>query len=393
MIGQPLTVLMPQRLQAAHDQALQRATDSADSGVKNLGGQAVELDGLRADGSEFPLELSLSSWTADDGVYYTGIMRDVTERRRAAEALRESEWRLRLLLQTAPVGACIIDEHGVFEDVNDAYADMHGYTPAELIGQSASIVVPREERDTVMADYAERLAAQTGGQREMQTVTRGGERKTLLIGTAQIAGIDGRPLRASFVVDITARKQAEQRLEHMAHYDALTALPNRVLFDDRMDQALRLAAREQRPDALFMMDLDGFKAVNDRLGHEAGDLVLAEVSNRLRRVLRASDTPARLGGDEFGILLPHTDEHGAITVAEKILAALAEPLDVNGRAARIGGSIGIALFPMHAEDGAALIRAADVAMYWAKRERRGHALYTRGVDSAPIADVERRDVA
>ncbi len=391
VVGQPLTMLMPQRFQDAHQAALQRATAR---GVLALAGQTVELVGLRADGGEFPLDLSVSTWTADDGLYYTGIMRDVTERRQAEEVLRESEWRLRLLLQAAPVGTCIIDERGNFEDVNDAYAAMHGYTPAELIGQSAAMLVAPEDQAGVMADYAARVAARTEGQREMQTVTRDGTRKTLLIGTAQISGIDGRPLRASFVVDITERKQAEQRLEQMAHYDALTRLPNRVLFNDRMEQALRLAAREQRPGALFVMDLDGFKAVNDRLGHEAGDLVLAEVSQRLRRVLRASDTPARLGGDEFAILLPHTDEHGAATVAEKILAALAVPLDLNGQAATIGGSIGIALFPPHGDDAAALMRHADLAMYWAKRAQRGYALYTRGGDGDSLAfDGPHREVA
>jgi diguanylate cyclase (GGDEF)-like protein len=196
------------------------------------------------------------------------------------------------------------------------------------------------------------------------------------------------------VVDITERKQAERRLEQMAHYDALTGLPNRVLFNDRMEQALRLAAREQRPGALFVMDLDGFKAVNDRLGHEAGDLVLAEVSERLRHVLRASDTAARLGGDEFAILLPHTDEEGAMTVAAKILAALAVPLDLNGQAARIGGSVGIALFPAHGDEAAALMRHADLAMYWAKRAQRGYALYTRGGDGDSSAfDGIHREVA
>jgi diguanylate cyclase (GGDEF)-like protein/PAS domain S-box-containing protein len=162
---------------------------------------------------------------------------------------------------------------------------------------------------------------------------------------------------------------------HRAHHDALTGLPNRALFFDRAGSALAGAARRRAPLAVLLLDLDGFKQVNDTLGHAAGDALLRVVADRLRATLRASDTIARLGGDEFALLLPDTAEDGAVAAARKVLAALALPVPLEGHVAEVGGSISIALHPAHGHDRESLLAGADQAMYEAKRARLGFVVH------------------
>lgn len=173
-------------------------------------------------------------------------------------------------------------------------------------------------------------------------------------------------------------------LEHQALHDTLTRLPNRALLQDRLLQVIRSGQREHSPFSLFLLDLDRFKEVNDTLGHHAGDIILQEVALRLREVIRESDTVARLGGDEFAVVLPRVDAAGAVLIAEKILHALHQPFSVEGRILPLGGSIGIALFPEHGEDGGSLLRRADVAMYAAKHAGGGIMLYASELDTHSV---------
>jgi diguanylate cyclase (GGDEF)-like protein len=163
-------------------------------------------------------------------------------------------------------------------------------------------------------------------------------------------------------------RAARQRIEHLAHYDMVTSLPNRVLLADRLAQETARAMRGEQGYAVIMLDLDGFKGVNDRWGHAAGDRVLALVAQRARLCVRASDTIGRLGGDEFMAILPEATQAGAVQVADKIVRALAEPYPVETGQARLGASAGVALFPRDGADGEAVQRAADAALYKAKEE-------------------------
>jgi diguanylate cyclase (GGDEF)-like protein len=176
------------------------------------------------------------------------------------------------------------------------------------------------------------------------------------------------------------RHRVEQRLAHLAYHDALTDLPNRALLHDRLAQATRIAHREGTTLALLLLDLNGFKEINDTLGHHAGDLVLQCVGSRIRATLRDADTVARLGGDEFAIVLPLADIDGAVLTAEKVLHEIEQPCIVDHRPLRVHASLGIACFPEHGSSAEALLQKADVAMYVAKTDRAGVAVYAASRD-------------
>src|SRR5579884_1474710 len=172
------------------------------------------------------------------------------------------------------------------------------------------------------------------------------------------------------------QRRTERAIQHLAYYDTLTDLPNRTLLQDRLQQAILSARRDGKSLALLVMDLDRFKEINNFLGHHYGDLVLQQVGPRLREVLRESDTIARLGGDEFAVLLLSIGLEGAVLTAQKILKHFLSPFVVDCLSLEIGASLGIALFPEHGEDANNLMRRADMAMYAAKQENAGYAVYS-----------------
>jgi diguanylate cyclase (GGDEF)-like protein/PAS domain S-box-containing protein len=175
----------------------------------------------------------------------------------------------------------------------------------------------------------------------------------------------------SAAIDITARKSAEEQIRRMAHFDALTNLPNRVLLMDRLEQAIAMSARNQTHTGVLFIDLDHFKSINDTLGHHVGDLLLQEVADRLREDVREVDTVSRLGGDEFVIIVPELRQlDDARHIARKLLQSLSEPYVVSGQKLEVTPSIGVSVFPDHATEPSALIRLADQAMYKAKQEGR-----------------------
>jgi diguanylate cyclase (GGDEF)-like protein len=177
-----------------------------------------------------------------------------------------------------------------------------------------------------------------------------------------------------------ALAQTQDSLRHQALHDALTGLPNRILFGDRLEQCILASHRDRTSASLLLLDLDGFKEVNDTLGHAHGDTLLCEVAERLRTTLRESDTVARLGGDEFALLLPNTDGRGAMHTAGKVRRVLQQPFALDTQILELDASIGVVVTPEHGADPDALLRHADIAMYAAKRNRCGAALYSADQD-------------
>ncbi|MFV1998123.1 MAG: putative bifunctional diguanylate cyclase/phosphodiesterase, partial [Acidiferrobacterales bacterium] len=181
--------------------------------------------------------------------------------------------------------------------------------------------------------------------------------------------------------EMTAKlKESYDNLEQMAFMDSLTKLPNRTLFHDRLEQTVLASRRSERPFAVFIMDLDRFKEINDTVGHHVGDLILQQVGARLAEQLRGSDTVARLGGDEFAILLQDVDQHFASQTASVLLEKLRHPFEVNGDRFYISASLGIALYPRHGTDVNTLMQRADIAMYSAKGEKKGYTIYNEDLD-------------
>jgi diguanylate cyclase (GGDEF)-like protein/PAS domain S-box-containing protein len=250
--------------------------------------------------------------------------------------------------------------------VSRSVATMVGRAETEMLGDGFEAFVRPEDR----ADL--RAAVAHGGPREIvfQLLNRSGEWRHL---EAHVTDLRGDKAVRGVVLnsrDITERTELEAQLMHQAFHDNLTGLANRALFRDRLDQALARAERSDRSLAVLLVDLDGFKQVNDTLGHDAGDRLLQEVAERFNGVVRASDTVARFGGDEFALLLEEIVDQEAVTLAQRLLDRLAEPVAVAGREVLLGASVGIVLHtgPGQSEE---LVRHADVAMYAAKDGGRG----------------------
>jgi diguanylate cyclase (GGDEF)-like protein/PAS domain S-box-containing protein len=293
---------------------------------------------------------------------------DVHERHLQEDALRDSEMRNRRVLEMANEGYALFDaETGELLDVNPAMCDLLGYSRDDILRLAPEDVLP-DDAITKLREEQKRWGNMPHHRFELGLRRADGERITAEISLSSIADQDGRVSSIfALVSDITARKLNEERVLYLAFYDTLTALPNRFLFAEHMEQALR--QRQRRGDllALLFIDLDDFKRINDTLGHDAGDELLRIVAKRLLSCVRASDTVSRQGGDEFMVMLDNlSDTSAAAQVAEKMLAALAEPVELEDGVVRINASIGIAVCPEHGSNMATLRRHADIAMYQAK---------------------------
>jgi diguanylate cyclase (GGDEF)-like protein/PAS domain S-box-containing protein len=303
------------------------------------------------------------------GIVFTS--RDITARRAAEAALRESEAQLQDFLEHASDLIQSVDEYGRLVYANRAWRETLGYAEAALAGLSVFDIVAPEEREHCRATLAHLLDDGATEAIETVFVARDGRRIAVEGRVNCRATPGGARLTRGIFRDVTARRALEARLSHQATHDALTGLPNRALFLDRLAGALARANRAHAAPCVLYLDLDGFKGVNDRLGHAAGDLLLAATARRLLDCVRAGDTVARLGGDEFAVLLePFTGRAEAKAMARRIITALGVPVFVGTDEARVAASVGVALAtPDDSAD--TLLSAADAAMYRAKRSGAG----------------------
>ncbi|HXD82107.1 MAG TPA: PAS domain S-box protein [Candidatus Acidoferrum sp.] len=356
-----------------------RSVAAAAAGLKGIVGFPVR-SGRRVVGM-----IALHTWAPrklDEGLL--AVMSDVgsqtgefVERKRAEVALQESEKRMRSVLDNVSDGLATIEQSGAIESANPAVVKLFGYLEQELVGQQADVLIATTHR-SAFVNYLERrlkLDIPVSGAHETMGKRKNGSLFPLefVVSSMQIGT---RHLFIATLRDISERKAHTDALEYQALHDALTGLPNRSLFGDRLRQALLAARRNQKMFGVLLLDLDRFKDINDALGHDRGDSLLQEVTARLRGVLRATDTIARLGGDEFAVLTTdakHPDD--VVATAKKILAALEGPFAIADQMVETGASIGTAMYPLHGDDPSTLLRRADVAMYVAKRSGGGYAVY------------------
>ncbi len=274
--------------------------------------------------------------------------------------------------------------------VNPAYTRMTGYAAKEVIGGSPRISQGPDTDADVRVRLRQTLEQGRIFRGENVNYRKDGTAYDVELHIAPIHDLAGRTTHfVSVQRDVTERKRAERELERLALYDALTGLPNRGLFHDRLELAIAGASREGSPLALLMVDLDHFKEVNDTFGHPAGDVLLQQVAGRLRAEVRAIDTVARFGGDEYAVLLPEATAASAAKVAQKLLTALERPFTVEAQTVGIGAGVGISMYPDHGEDADVLLRHADIAMYAAKGSGGGHAIYSPDQDQSSPGRLAR----
>jgi diguanylate cyclase (GGDEF)-like protein/PAS domain S-box-containing protein len=324
------------------------------------------------------------------------VYADITGRKAAEEKLRRSA----TVLEHIADGVVVVDVHGKIIATNPAFTQITGYTGIEAIGQPTSLTRSTRHDDAFYNAVWSDLVDAGFWRGEIWNARKNGE--VYLESLTASAVRDDAGAVSHFVGvfrDITKARESQDKLDHLAHHDPLTALPNRLLFHDRLQHALQRAARENEELAVLFIDLDRFKNVNDTLGHHVGDALLKQVAAALAGHLRDGDTLARLGGDEFIVLLENVrGTFGAGHVAEKLMSMFEQPFSVADYELFVTGSVGISMFPQDATDLNMLIRNADVAMYQAKaRGRNGYQFYApsmsgEGVERLRMEAMLRRSI-
>jgi diguanylate cyclase (GGDEF)-like protein/PAS domain S-box-containing protein len=307
-------------------------------------------------------------------LYWLGVQIDITERKRAEEALGDAEQRYRTLVEQIPAVTYIdpVDDPDTSLYTSPQIEQMLGYTPQEWQNEKLwpERLHPNDRERILAADKRFEAGGEEPFREEYRLLAKDGTVVWVREEAVLVRDEAGEPLYWQGVFyDLTERKVLEERLNYQAFHDSLTDLPNRRLFIDRLGQALRRTIRRHKRVAVLFMDLDGFKVVNDSLGHEVGDLLLTVVAQRLKRCLRPEDTLARFGGDEFVVLIEALDGPAqAVQVAERITEELRSPFLIEGRDLYVIASIGISLGDARTHDPDDLLREADTAMYRAKDE-------------------------
>jgi len=366
VVGRELgEVIVPPRLRKAHRLGLRRFLIS---GKSTMLGTRQEMAGLHRDGHELIVEVSLSARNTSDGHVFTAFLHDVSARTESDRVLREAEERFRSAFDDAAIGMAITSREGRWLRVNEALSEITGYSRGRLTQLGFADITHPDDLSRDREALADLIA---GKRQHFATEKRyrhaDGHWVWVALNVSAVHGEHGETLYLiAQMQDITERKAAEAKLAHQALHDSLTGLPNRILFGDRM-QIAHARVRRGGSLALLFCDLDGFKTINDRFGHDIGDGVLAEAAGRLSSVVRPSDTIARVGGDEFAVLCEGIDERGAATVAERLGEALVKPIAVSGTAVELTASVGIIMSDDSSQTTQDLLISADRAMYAAKR--------------------------
>ena len=326
------------------------------------------MEYIRKDGSLLPVEQRVYLVRDEDGNSHAmwAVVRDITHRLRAEEQLRLAAG----VFQASTDGVIITDTKGTILNVNKTFTEITGYDRAEIKGRDPSTLNSGRHPDGFFKEMRQALIERGFWRGEIWNRRKNGEIFPTWETITAVRDDEGNITHFVAVFsDISSEKQTEERLHYLAHYDALTDLPNRVLFQDRLKRAVSLATRGNYQVGLMYVDLDGFKVINDSLGHQVGDLLLQNVAKRIGDCTRESDTLARLGGDEFAIILNDvTEAEGAAKVADRIFKRFSRPFDLGHQEVVVTTSIGIALFPDDADNTDNLLKHADTAMNNAKQE-------------------------
>lgn len=349
---------------------------SAAKMVNNTGhANNLEIDLLDKQGKTQPSLVSISTVELEGTTALLCIAKDIRSQRETEIKLRRSEQRFRGTFENAPLGMLLADTTGRIFEANRFTADLLAYEEKLLPGMHLSRLLPAKDRSRLLEVLEQLLSGElSNSHSERRLVAQNGVEIWVNLHVVLQKTEEGSPLY--FIIqmaDITEMKRGQERMERLAFYDTLTDLANRRLFNDRLQQAIARTQRSRKSAALFYLDLDQFKRVNDTLGHDAGDALLKHVSLRLQKCVRKEDTVARPGGDEFTIILCDINSiSDASRVAEKILSELRKPIAIAGQQLVVTTSIGITMMPQDSNDAQTLMRNADMAMYKAKERGRNN---------------------
>lgn len=364
-IGKPLTILMPEKFQSAHQAGLQTYLAS---GKTNNIGKTVELLGKRKDGTEFPLELSLASWRSTAGLFFTGVMRDISQRKKAEAAARH----LADIVESSNDAIISKNLNDEVSSWNTAAQRLYGYRAEEIIGQSIMLLVPPDKIDEDHDFLARSRRGEHIVRYETVRLKKSGEAVDVAITISPLQDADGNIVGSSIIAcDITERKRAEARILELSLTDELTGLYNRRGFFTLAKARISLAQRMQLGLQLFYIDLDGMKKINDQLGHLEGDRALQDTANILRETFRSPDLITRLGGDEFVVLAMHNPGNPQEQIIARLQANTAQFNATTKRLYTLAMSVGGVSFDPDAQQTLeAAVAASDAAMYHAKIQRR-----------------------
>jgi diguanylate cyclase (GGDEF)-like protein/PAS domain S-box-containing protein len=373
--------------------------------------KAFEMKMIRKDGmiQIFEVSISLIRNTDGDPIAFRGISRDVTEhkqmeetirgyeekyrtvimdineRHRMEKELRQSEEKYRTILESIQDGYFEIDLAGKYTFFNDSMCRIHGYSKEELMGMDNRQHTDKENAKKLFQMFNKVYnTGKTTESFDWQIIRKDGTKRYIEASVSPKKDSSGKPMGFRGIIrDITERKQAEERIQYLATHDALTGLPNRLMFNQLLNHAIQAARRYQRQFAVLFIDLDHFKIINDTMGHEAGDQLLQEIAKRFKQSLRAVDIVGRLGGDEFIILIEEVDELSQVeTLAHKILNTAIKPIVLLGEECHVTASIGISIYPRDGSDEQTLMKNADMAMYFAKGEgKNNYQFYSKDIQS------------
>ena len=355
--------------------------------------QVFYFDCLHGAGHKLPIELRLMLMWDDNGQFegLLGVVRDISQQRRAEKDLRMAA----TVFEHSSAAILVTDPAGYIVQVNKAFTRITGYSTNEVLDRRPEYLTADRHSQSHVQFITQQLAMRGSWEGEVWLKRSGGDNFPAWVGMTAVHDEDGDLVSyVGFFSDISERKASEQRIHRLAYYDALTNLPNRTLFQDRLHNALLHAERHGEWVVLMFLDLDRFKPINDSLGHAAGDRMLKEVAVRLASCVDEDDTVARMGGDEFTLLLkPRASRvsalNRAIHVAEQILTTLAQAFVLEGREFFVTASIGIALGPQDGRELSLLMKNADTAMYHAKeRGKNNFQFYQAEMNASALERLE-----
>ncbi len=352
--------------------------------------KSYDLSFIRKDGTRAYNEISVTVLKNAKGeiIGFRGIARDITERKQMEESLRQSEERYRTVIEQIEDGYFETDLRGNFTFVNEAESRNLGYTGEELIGMNRHQYTDEKNVKALFRlfnnVYKTGIPVKT---HEVELIKKDGAIAYNEISVNLIRNKNGEAIGFRGISrDITERKRQQEKIHYLATHDSLTGLPNRMMLNQLLSHAINAAKRHNRKLAVFFIDLDRFKIINDMLGHEAGDRLLQEIALRFRQALRSMDIVARMGGDEFVVLIEEIENCEQIsTVAHKLMAEAAKPFSLMSEEFRVTASIGISIYPKDGETEQSLLKNADIAMYFAKEEGKNNfQFYSKDIKSHSI---------